>query len=69
MLAILLILCRSEITCPAPGAATTTVPGVALGGGTGESDLNKGWMCASLSDACCVKAARWAWIVREETGL
>lgn len=39
-----LILDRSDITIPAPGAAVTTVPGVAAGGGVGESVLNRGWM-------------------------
>ena len=42
------ILCRSDITWPAPGAAVTIVPGVAAGGGVGESVRNSGWMCASL---------------------
>lgn len=38
------MLARSDITitCPAPGAAVTTVPGVAVGGGVGESVLNRG---------------------------
>ena len=36
------MLARSEITWPAPGAAVTTVPGVAAGGGVGEPDLNNG---------------------------
>jgi hypothetical protein len=69
MLLMLWMLCLSEMTFPAFGAATTTVPGVALGGGTGESDRKRGWMWASLCDACCVKAARCAWIVLVETGL
>lgn len=37
-----LILARSDKTCPAPGAAVTTVPGVAAGAGVGESDLKSG---------------------------
>lgn len=36
------MLCGSEMTWPACGAAITTVPGLASGGGVGESDLNKG---------------------------
>lgn len=52
------MLCRSEMTCPACGAAITTVPGLASGGGVGESDRNNGWMCNSDADAemCSVKA-------------
>jgi hypothetical protein len=42
------ILARSEISWPAPGAAVTIVPGVAAGGGVGESVLKRGWICASL---------------------
>lgn len=43
------ILARSEITCPAPGAAVTIVPGVAAGGGATESVRKSGWMCASFA--------------------
>lgn len=50
------MLCRSEMTCPACGAAITTVPGLASGGGVGESDRNNGWMCDSLADVCWVNA-------------
>lgn len=46
---------RSDMRRPAFGAATTMVPGVAAGGGVGESDRNKGWMCSSLVDACVVR--------------
>lgn len=42
------MLARSEITCPALGAAVTIVPGVAAGGGVGESVRNRGWMWASF---------------------
>lgn len=50
------ILSRSEITWPACGAATITVLGVASGGGSGESDLNRGCICDSLIESCWVKA-------------
>ena len=30
---------------PANGEAVITVPGDAIGGGTGLSDRNRGWMC------------------------
>jgi hypothetical protein len=63
------MLCRSEMSWPELGAATTTVPGVTLGGGVGESDRKSGWMCASLSEACSVKAARCAWMVFAEMEL
>lgn len=43
---------RSEMVNPDCGAAMTTVPGLARGGGVGESDRNSGWMCDSLADAC-----------------
>lgn len=33
-----------EMTWPESGEATTTVPGVTAGGGTGESALKSGWM-------------------------
>lgn len=46
------MLCRSEKIWPACGAAITTVPGLASGGGVGESDLNRGWMCDSLTEVC-----------------
>lgn len=50
------MLWRSEMTCPACGAAITTVPGLASGGGVGESDRNSGWMCDSLAEVCWVNA-------------
>jgi hypothetical protein len=43
------MLWRSEMTCPAFGAAVTTVLGVTAGGGIGESDRKSGWMCDSAS--------------------
>lgn len=42
------MLSRSEKTWPACGAAMTIVPGLASGGGVGESDRNSGCMCDSL---------------------
>jgi len=42
------MLARSEMTWPAPGAAVTIVPGVAAGGGMGESVLKSGWICDSF---------------------
>lgn len=41
-------LAELDISCPALGAAVTTVPGVAAGAGLGESLRNRGWMCASF---------------------
>lgn len=38
----MLLLSDSAMTCPAFGAAVTIVPGVALGGGVGESLRNNG---------------------------
>lgn len=38
------------MTRPALGDAITLVPGVATGGGSGESDLKRGWMCDSQMD-------------------
>lgn len=49
------MLCRSEMTRPACGAAITIVPGLATGAGSGESDRKSGWMCDSLAEGCCVK--------------
>ena len=68
-LCMLRILWRSEMTRPASGAAKTMVPGVAVGGGVGESDRKSGWMCASLCDRCCVKPVRCDWIVPVDPGL
>jgi hypothetical protein len=62
------MLWRSEMTCPALGAAKTTVPGVAVGGGVGESDRKSGWMWASLRETCWVKAERCEWTVLVEPG-
>lgn len=71
MLLMLRMLCLSEMTWPPLGAATTTVPGVAIGGGVGESDRKSGWMWDSLCVACCVNEVRGAcdWTVRVEAGL
>ena len=69
LLWMLRMLWRSEMTLPALGAANTMVPGVAAGGGVGESDRKSGWMCASLCDWCCVKPVRSDWIVPVDPGL
>lgn len=52
------MLVRSEMICPACGAAMTIVPGLAMGGGVGESDRKSGWMWPSLTDVCSVVKAR-----------
>lgn len=61
------MLCRGVMICPALGEAVTTVPGVAAGGGVGESDRNKGWMCSSLVDGCSVNVVRT--LLMDEAGL
>jgi hypothetical protein len=38
------MLALSEMSCPPFGAAVTMVPGVAKGGGVGESVRKRGWM-------------------------
>jgi hypothetical protein len=58
------MLWRSEMTCPAFGAAVTTVFGVTTGGGIGESDRNSGWMCDSATAERKLTPDRWGLAVR-----
>ena len=52
---------RSEMTVPAPGAAVTMVPGVAVGA-NGESVRKSGWICDSGESSSGV-------VVRDRVGL